>query len=100
MPDPTSQELVQNFKRDVGKLLEEYRSRRGADYLELGRAASKESGRAVHATGARDLCLANRWVWPPYARAIMVYLRIPHAAHLAEAYDAIQRFDGKTPRLT
>ena len=86
------------FQRRVGGLLESKRSAIGTTYLQLGEVAARETGRKAHAAGARDLCQGNRWVWPPYARAIMVYLGVPNAESLADEYEAMQRSDGVKPR--
>lgn len=93
-----SAEFVQDFLRNVGVLLESRRAAVGATYSQLGEVAARDSGRKAHGNGARDLCQGNRWVWPPYARAIMLFLGILNASNLADAYEAIQRFDGVSPR--
>jgi hypothetical protein len=91
-------DLVRAFWLGVGGVLESRRLAIGATYVELGEVASRETGRKSHANGPRDLCQGNRWVWPPYARAIMLYLGVPNAESLASAYEAMQRFNGITPR--
>lgn len=96
-PDASS-EFVRAFLRSVGGLLDSRRAALGATYSQLGEVAARESGRKAHAGGARDLCQGNRSVWPPYARAIMLFLGISNAENLADAYEAMQRFDGVSPR--
>jgi hypothetical protein len=91
-------EFVRAFLRDVGALLESKRAAIGATYAQLGEVAARASGRKAHAGGARDLCQGNRWVWPPYARTIMLFLDIANAENLADAYEAMQRFDGVSSR--
>lgn len=93
-------DLVRAFQLGVGGLLESRRVAIGATYIDLGKVASRESGRKAHAAGPRDLCQGNRWVWPPYARAIMLFLNVSNAQSLADAYEAMQRFDGVSPRKT
>ena len=91
-------ETAAMFQRRIGRLLESKRSAIGATYLQLGEVAARDTGRKAHAAGARDLCQGNRWVWPPYARAIMVFLDVPNAERLADEYEATQRSNGVTPR--
>jgi len=91
-------ETAAKFQRRIGRLLESKRSAIGATYLQLGEVAARETGRKAHAAGARDLCRGNRWVWPPCARAIMVFLDVPNAEILADEYEATQRSNGVTPR--
>lgn len=93
-----SSEFVPEFLRGVGGLLESRRVAIGATYLKLGEVAAGATDRKVHANGPRDLCQGNGWVWPPYARAIMVFLNVPNAENLADAYEAMHRFDGRVPR--
>ena len=77
---------VRAFQASVGALLESQRLAAGATYAQLGTLA------------ARDLCLGLRWVRPSSAREIMLLLKIENAEHLADAYEAMQRFDGMNPR--
>jgi uracil-DNA glycosylase len=91
-------ELVPDFLRSVGGLLESRRAAVGATYLKLGEVAAGATGRKVHANGPRDLCQGKGWVWPPYARAIMVFLAVPNAENLADRYEAMHRLDGRVPR--
>ena len=92
-------ETATTFRLRIGRLVECKRAEMGATYLQLGEAAARETGRKAHAAGARDLCQGNRWVWPPYARAIMVFLCVPKAENLADEYETMQRSDGVTPRI-